>query len=139
MKKISEKTTDIVLAMLVVGHALFIFINAFFHQQIDPLYSMHDERFVLLLTMLLPMAAAAILSSKGRRYGIILLLGLTPAFLIGSLFNRFFPVLPAGKLMASFGPKFIFEVSYWLILFAESAMFVFALKLFKTFHATRES
>ena len=46
------------------------------------------------------MAAAALLSLKGRRYGLILLLGLNPAFFIGSLYDRFFPVLPAGISIA---------------------------------------
>jgi hypothetical protein len=134
MKKITEKAADTILAVLAVGHALLIFINAYFRQQIDLLYSLFDFRFQILVVMLMPMAAAAMLSSKVRRYGIILFLGLAPAFFISRLYDRFFPVLTSGLMIASFWPKFIFEVSYWLVLSVESAMFVFGLKLFKNFH-----
>lgn len=139
MQEIDEKRTDTVFAVLAIGHAVLVFINAHFRQQVYSSYSMSDYRFLLLFVMLMPMAAAALLSIKGRRYGLILLLSLNPAFFIGSLYDRFFPALPAGISIASFGSKILFEVSYWLMLSAESVMFIFATKLFKKFHALKES
>jgi hypothetical protein len=137
MQEIDEKRTCTILAALAIEHGVLVFINANFCQQVCSLYSMSDYRFLFFFVILMPIAAAAILSTKGRRYGLILLLGLNPAFFLGSLYNRFFPVLPAGISIVSFGTKILFEVSYWFILSAESAMFIFAVKLFKKFHALR--
>ena len=58
---------------LAIGNAVLVFINAHFRQQVYSSYSMSDYRFLLLFVMLMPMAAAALLSIKGRRYGLILL------------------------------------------------------------------
>ncbi len=35
MKKIDEKSADTILAALAIGHAVLVFINAYFRQQVD--------------------------------------------------------------------------------------------------------
>ena len=74
MQEIDEKRTDTFFAVLAIGHAVFVFINAHFSQQVYSSYSMSDYRFLLLFfVMLMPMAPRALLSIKGRQSGLIIL------------------------------------------------------------------
>jgi hypothetical protein len=143
MDEMSGKKGNMVLTVLAVGHAFLIYINGFFHQEVNLLYRMGDFRVLLLFMMALPMAAAALLLSKGglsaspkRRFGLILLSGLTPALFLYNVYDRFFSSLPVTAFLVSSKSIVLFECSYWLVLLVEAAMFVFAVWQFKEFHGS---
>ena len=72
-QEIDEKRADTIFAALAIGHAGLVFINAYFRQQVNSLYSMSDYPFPALFCHDSANGCRGAFSLKGRRYGLILL------------------------------------------------------------------
>lgn len=139
MKEILKKKPDTILAVLVSGHAISVFLEAYLHQQTDLIYLMYSNIVSILIFMLAPMASAALVSSKWKRYGLVLLCGMMPAFCSINVYNKFFPVQPPVPAFTPFGLRSVHEVFFWLMLFAELVLFAAAARLMRMLHAQDES